>query len=51
MDRLCELKYLRLGILTADSSNSTTQGNMLVATPSSIFLEGGQEINNFEPLG
>jgi hypothetical protein len=37
--------------LTADNSNSTTQGNMIVATPSSISVEGGQDINSLQPIG
>lgn len=49
LDKLCEMKYIRLGILTSDTSNA--QGSMIIATPSSILVEGGQEINNLEPLG
>lgn len=51
LDKLCELKYIRLGVLIADNSAATTQGSVMVATPASIFIEAGEEINNLEPLG
>ena len=48
LDRTCEIKAIRLGILAPDVTTSMTQ---LCSTPSFILVEGGQELNNLEPLG